>query len=234
MPGVFLAARWQNLLMVNYEVDPALLQPLVPRGTELDMWQGRTFVSMVGFRFLQTCVLGLPVPGHRNFDEVNLRYYVRRRSGSEWLQGVVFVKEIVPRRAIAWVARALYNENYVRLPMRSTVHVPGRVTYAWRRDGRWEQLSAEVGGEPYPPDAGSEEAFITEHYWGYSRQRDGGTVQYQVEHPRWQVRRCEAATLQCDAGALYGAAFASVLAAPPSSAFLAEGSDVTVRRGSRI
>ncbi|HTO08358.1 MAG TPA: DUF2071 domain-containing protein, partial [Myxococcota bacterium] len=118
---VFLTAEWRDLAMLNYEIDPAVLEPRVPAGTELDAWSGRTFVSVVGFRFLRTRVLGVPVPYHVDFDEVNLRFYVRRKSGADWRRGVVFVKEIVPRRAIALVARVAYAENYVAHPMRHSI-----------------------------------------------------------------------------------------------------------------
>jgi uncharacterized protein len=103
----FLRAEWRDLVMLNYEIDPDLLRSRIPAGTELDSWNGRTFVSIVGFRFLETRVLGVPIPFHRDFNELNLRFYVRRLAGDEWRRGVVFVKEVVPRRAIAWIARAL-------------------------------------------------------------------------------------------------------------------------------
>jgi uncharacterized protein YqjF (DUF2071 family) len=74
----FLTARWIHLTMANYEVDRSLLQGLVPKGTELDLWSGRCFVSVVGFQFLDTRVLGFSVPFHRDFEEVNLRFYGRR------------------------------------------------------------------------------------------------------------------------------------------------------------
>ncbi|MDE0204502.1 MAG: DUF2071 domain-containing protein, partial [Candidatus Tectomicrobia bacterium] len=99
---VFLSANWRHLVMVNYEVDPNLLRSWLPAGVELDTWQGRTLASVVGFEFLATRVLGVQVPGHQDFHEVNLRFYVRRRVGGGWRRGVVFVKELVPRRAIAW------------------------------------------------------------------------------------------------------------------------------------
>lgn len=217
--------------MVNYAVDPAVLEPLVPAGTELDLWHDRAYVSVVGFRFLRTRVLGIPVPFHRNFDEVNLRFYVRRRAEDGWRKGVAFVKEIVPRRAIAFVARTLYNENYVRLPMRSAVAIPSAVRYEWWHAGSWESVSATAAGEPYLPAADSEEAFISEHYWGYARQRDGSTVAYGVEHPPWRVWRCEAPALACEVANLYGERFAPLLSGPPASAFVAEGSRVVVRRG---
>lgn len=230
-PAVFLSAEWRDLLMVNYVIDPDVLHSLTPAGTELDLWQGRAYVSVVGFRFVKTKVRGLPIPFHRNFDEVNLRFYVRRRVGDEWRKGVAFVKEIVPRRAIAFVARTIYNENYVRHPMRSSVAVPGQVRYEWYRCGIWESISARVSGEPFAPAPDSEETFITEHYWGYARQGDGSTMEYGVEHPPWRVWRCDGAALVCDAAALYGTGFARFLAGEPASAFVAEGSPVIVRKG---
>lgn len=231
MTRVFLTAEWRHLLMVNFEVDARLLAPFVPRGTTLDTFNGRTLASVVGFRFLNTRVLHTPVPWHRNFDEVNLRFYVVRKRAQEWVKGVVFVKEIVPRRAIAWAARRFYNEHYVALPMESRGSVPGRMEYRWRRSGVWESVSARVTGESFLPDPSSEEAFISEHYWGYVRQRNGTTVEYEVTHPRWRVHRCEDASLQCDVAALYGPAFAPALSGRPVSAFLAEGSPVAVHYG---
>ena len=227
--------------MLNYEVDPALLLPLVPTGTELDSWSGKTFVSMVGFRFTQTRLLGLAIPFHRDFDEVNLRFYVRRSSSEGWRRGVVFIKEIVPRATIAWVARRVYNENYVALPMRHDIQPPeaqaeisGLARYEWLYRDRWNRIVVEFSGAPYLLDQSSEEAFITEHYWGYARQRDGGTVEYQVEHPRWHVWRANDTRLECEAAGLYGREFADSLAGTPSSVFVADGSPVTVRRGLRI
>lgn len=234
MPGIFLTAEWRHLLMVNYVVDPAALEPLLPAGTDLDLWRGRAYVSVVGFRFLNSRVLGVPVPFHRNFDEVNLRFYVRRHANGEWRKGVAFIKEIVPRRAIAFVARTLYNENYVRMPMRSAVTVPGPVRYEWWHAGTWEGVAATVIGEPAIRGPDAEEAFISEHYWGYARQPDGSTVEYGVEHPPWRVWRCEDAALTCRAELLYGERFGKVLTGPPVSAFLADGSPVVVRRGLRL
>jgi uncharacterized protein len=231
--GAFLTAEWRHLAMLNYAVDPAVLLPRVPAGTELDDWNGTTYVSVVGFLFLRTRVLGIGIPFHRDFEEVNLRFYVRRRGPEGWRRGVVFVKEIVPRLAIAATARLLYNEKYVALPMRHRVE-PGEVEYRWRSSGAWCRLSARRRGDPSPLEPGSEAEFIAEHYWGYSRQRDGGTVEYAVEHPRWTAWTAENAMLECDVAALYGAEFAEPLSGPPASAFIADGSPVVVRRGVRI
>lgn len=236
----FLTARWTDLVMVNYEVDPALLRGRAPAGTEIDIWEGRTFLSLVGFRFLDTRVLGIPIPFHVNFDEVNLRFYVRRESPrGDIRRGVVFIKEIVPSRAAAWVARALYNENYVALLMRHDVSRPegdvfGRAAYEWRYRGRWNQLAASFRGSAYLPDHDAEETFITEHYWGYVSQRDGSTMEYRVEHPRWSVWRAGDFFVDIDAEAIYGPELAAALGGSPSSAFVADGSDIIVRKGRKI
>ena len=231
MPGIFLTAAWHHLLMLNYEMDPALLQPLVPRGTTLDKHDGRTWASLVGFRFLDTRVLGVPVPCHRNFDEFNLRFYVRREVDGEVRRAVVFVRELVPRAAIALLARAVYNEPYTALPMRSTITTgpPLRAQYAWRMNGRWHSCGGTAGGQFKVPLTGSLEEFITEHYWGYTRQRDGSTVEYRVEHPQWGVAPALDVVVDADLKALYGDSIASFLA-KPASAFLADGSTVSARR----
>jgi uncharacterized protein YqjF (DUF2071 family) len=227
----FLTAEWRWLVMLNYEIDPQILRPLAPRGTELDSFDGVTFVSVVGFLFLHTRVGGMAIPFHRDFEEVNLRFYVRRKNGEQWRRGVVFVRELVPRALIAWVARTVYGEPYLALPMRHEVCHPGSrpsCRCAWKRTGRWESLAAEATGLPAIPDEGSHESFITEHYWGYTGRRHS-TNEYEVEHPRWQVWRARNATFDADVGSLYGAAFVEPLAAGPKSSFIAEGSPVTVR-----
>jgi uncharacterized protein YqjF (DUF2071 family) len=236
----FLTAEWRYLLMLNYEVDPALLRPLVPAGTELDFWQGRALVSIVAFRFLDTRLRGVPIPLHRDFDEINLRFYVRRYSGGVWRRAVVFIREVVPRVAIATVARLAYNEPYVALPMQHEVRMegahsgePGLVRYQWKQ-GRWYTAEARTVGLPQPLAHGSEEEFITEHYWGYTAQRDGGCLEYEVEHPRWRVWQVSESRLDCDIERMYGGEYRDALGGPPCSVFVADGSPVAVHRGVRL
>ena len=145
--GTFLIAEWRHLAMLNYELDAAVLKPHVPPGTELDSCEGVVYASLVGFLFLRTRVLGAAIPGHQNFEEVNLRFYVRRKEPGGWRRGVVFLKEIVPKRAIALLARGLYNENYVAMPMAHRLEA-NRVEYGWRYGGKWNHLAVEIAGEP--------------------------------------------------------------------------------------
>jgi uncharacterized protein YqjF (DUF2071 family) len=226
----FLTANWRYLAMLNFVVDPKIVAPLVPPGTELDFENGETLLSVVGFLFLDTRLLGLPIPLHRDFEEVNLRFYVRKKSADTWRRGVVFVRELVPRRAIALVARAFYGENYLALPMKHEIeHVDPKlkVEYSWQRGCKWESLKMSASGEPQAIAAGSHAEFITEHYWGYTRVR-AGCSEYRVEHPRWKIWNANDFEFRGDTAALYGPQFVETLSAPPRSAFIAEGSPITI------
>ncbi|MFO1476263.1 MAG: DUF2071 domain-containing protein [Verrucomicrobiota bacterium] len=238
---VFLTAEWRHLALVNYRIDPGLLQPFVPAGTELDFWQGDCLVSLVAFRFLNTRVCGWQMPFHRDFEEANLRFYVRRRAGDGWRRGVVFLKELVPRRMVAWIARGVYGENYHTATMRHRLDFdagrPGGLAaaeYAWRYRGRPYRLAMTLAGGPAPIPAGSIEEFITEHYWGYTRLGPDRTSEYEVVHPRWNFWSAAETMVEGDWGVLYGEEFATTLAQRPVSVFLADGSDVEVRRGAHL
>jgi uncharacterized protein YqjF (DUF2071 family) len=241
---VFLTAQWRALAMLNWKVPAEILEPYVPRGTELDFHEGETYVSIVGFMFLDTCLLGVPIPFHRNFEEVNLRFYLLREVNGEVFRGVAFIREIVPRWAVATIARWAYNEQYVRLPMRNRLEKyvlrgkPGaeapRIEYSWRHRGRWCGLNMQCEGDLQPLAPGSEEEFIAEHYWGYSRQRDGSTKEFRVEHPTWRYWPAAKAELSGPAAQFYAPQFAETLSRPPDSAFLADGSPVTVYKPRRI
>lgn len=234
-PGVFLTAEWRNLLMINYAVDPRVLSRFVPRGTELDAFQGRTYISLVGFEFNSTRLAGFAIPFHRSFEEVNLRFYVRR--GQK--RGVVFISELVPKVAVAAIARIAFGENYSCVPMSHSTRFPPdaevvEAEYRWGSGATQCSIRIEADKTSYIPPDDSLSHFITEHYWGYAAQRDGGCLEYEVQHPRWFVREAKAATFRGDAAHFYGSEFAEFLALPPDSAFLAEGSPVTVFKGRRV
>jgi uncharacterized protein YqjF (DUF2071 family) len=235
---VFLTAEWRDLVMLNFEVDPRLLDKYVPGGTTLDSFLGKTYVSLVGFRFCRTKLLGfLAVPLHSDFDEVNLRFYVRRKEGDEYRRGVVFIAEIVPKQAIAITARLIYGENYVCLPMKHQICTDGskkKVEYQWQLRNHWCHLSAQAMDASVLPREGSLEQFITEHYWGYSTQRSGASLEYHVSHEPWQVWASTTAGFEGDASGLYGVELGHVIQGRPSSAFLADGSPITVFKGRKL
>ena len=240
MEGPFLTARWESLVLLNFDCPRELLEPLVPRGTELDPWGGANLISLVGFRFVDTRIRGIGVPCHRTFEEVNLRFYVRRRHTDGSLRrAVVFIRELVPRRAIAAVARLIYNEPYSAVPMDHEVSLDersgGSAAYGWVHRGFKYRLRASVSGAATALVPGSEAEFITEHYWGYGRQRDGSTLEYRVDHPSWRVWKASESSYESPpTPTLYGPRFTELLAVEPRSAFVALGSEVTVYSGVKV
>jgi uncharacterized protein YqjF (DUF2071 family) len=219
--------------MLNYRVDPESLGPHVPAGTELDRWGGDAYLSLIGFHFRETHVFGWQIPFHTNFEEVNLRFYVRREVDGEIRRGVTFIKETVPLPAVTTTARLAFNEPYETRPMRHRIDdgsVSGSVSaqYSWEQAMGWGRLAVTAGESSDYPDPESHEAFITDRRWGYTKQRDGSTIEYQLAHPRWRIWHAKSHVIEGDLIEMYGEKFARILSRPPSSAFLADGSPVTV------
>lgn len=236
-PQSFLKAQWRHLAFANYEVNPDVLKPYLPAGTELDLWNGKCYASLVAFLFLETQVFGVKIPGHVNFEEVNIRFYVKRFDGNVWKRGVVFVKEIVPRTAIAFVANTFYKEKYERLPMRHVFTETGTSKtygFGWKKNGKWNTFSVDTKKIATEIDAHSETEFITEHYFGYSRQDARTTFEYEVKHPRWQQFEVIDYTIDVDFGTVYGSDFAFLKNAKPVSVFVADGSEISVENKIRI
>jgi uncharacterized protein YqjF (DUF2071 family) len=229
----FLTAKWNDLIMANYEVDPSLLEPLVPSGVELDLFEGKCFVSLVGFIFLDTRVMDFLVPFHVNFEEVNLRFYVKRETDAELRRGVVFIKEIVPRAAIATVARVVYGEPYECWHM-SNERDENSVSYEWRDSDCVNRLSVDRGENLGVPTDDSHGSFIIEHYWGYTRRSATRTDEYKVEHPRWEIFSTANERIDVDFAKTYGEKFAFLNDAKPYSVLLAAGSEIAVYKGSKI
>lgn len=219
--------------MANYEVDPSVLMDRVPAGTEIDLNEGKCFVSLVGFMFLDTRVLGFLIPFHINFEEVNLRFYVRHEVAGDVRRGVVFIKEIVPRSAIAAVARRMYGEPYEAMKM-DHIRTDSTVGYCWSKGQNTNRLEIRIDSSLGVPDEGSHGNFIIEHYWGYTRRGEGRTDEYRVEHPKWELFSVKDPKIEVDFGKIYGEEFAFLNDREPYSVLLAKGSDIAVYKGSPI
>lgn len=235
--NVFLTAEWRNLLMLNYEVDPSSLKSRIPAGVELDDWQGKYYISVVGFLFFNTKIKGVPIPFHTNFEELNLRFYVKRLRNNKWERGVVFIKEIVPKAAIALIARKIYNENYICHPMRHTFIKDDKqfeIAYSWKAYNKWNTISAQLDASPQTLKMNSMEEFITEHYYGYAAQKNGSTIEYEVRHPPWDLWKVLNIQIDVDFSAHYGKDLGYYLSKQPHSKLAAIGSKISVGFGKRI
>ncbi len=227
----FLTAQWNDLILINYVIDPKKIEKYVPKGTELDLWEGKCYISLIGFMFEEVKVLGIKVPYHVNFEEVNLRFYVKRFENGQWKRGVVFIKEIVPKKAISIVANTLYNEHYSTLPMkhsRTEDETSKFFKYEWKKEEKWNFISMKTNNVLLPIEVNSEVEFITEHYFGYTKFNENKTIEYEVTHPRWhqlEVLDCE---IKVDFKSIYGSDFSFLQDLTPTSTFFAKGSAITI------
>ncbi len=228
----FLNARWENLIMANYTVNPNLLAPYLPKGVALDFYNGETYVSLVGFMFKNTRIFQIPIPGYGTFEEINLRFYVTRREGKEVKRGVVFINETVPNKFVAFVANSLYNEHYLAVPTKHKWSINGdskSIQYQWKINKNWNSLSVIAGLEKKPMAKESFEEFIFEHYYGYSMIDKTTSEEYKIEHPRWEINDVTHYSINCDFEKMYGKDFIFLNNSIPKSVIIAEGSSIAVR-----
>jgi len=237
MATAFLTAHWRHMAVLNFEVDPELLRWRLPTGVELDLFEDRALVSVVGFMFSDARIWGVSVPLHREFEEVNLRYYTRRQSAHGIRRGVTFIKEIVPLWAVVQTARWVYKENFSQLPMRHEIDLDddqnslrdgGVVQYGWKIGPRWYRMRTRINGCAFRPPPDSEAGFVIDHWYAHARHDQNGCVEYYVEHPPWRIWNVTDVEFATDVSALYGAEFKAALHTPPCSAFVSEASRVNV------
>ena len=233
----FLKAEWKNLALFNYEIDAEILEKYLPAGTEIDIWHNKCYVSLVGFMFKNTKVLGLKVPFHVDFEEVNLRFYVKRFENGELKRGVVFIKEIVPKKAITFIANTLYQEHYETQKMRHEIienKNSNTFIYQWKNDKKWNTIQLETTNILKEIEVDSEAEFITEHYFGYTKIDEQTTFEYEVQHPRWEQLEVLNHNIEIDFEKIYGNDFGFLQDTKPTSVFLAKGSKITVKNKRKL
>ncbi|MFK7050418.1 hypothetical protein FLACOL_00499 [Flavobacterium columnare] len=233
----FLTAQWKNLIMANYVTDPIVLQKYLPTGTELDFFNGNCYVSLVGFMFEDTKVLGVKIPNHIHFEEVNLRFYVKRFENGEWRRGVVFIKEIVPKSAITFVANTLYKEHYETQTMSHMTNLEAEilnVSYQWHQENGSNKIEVNAYDFLLPLDPNSEVEFIMEHYYGYTKYNLNTTYEYEVQHPKWEQYSIKNYCIEVDFEKNYGTDFSFLNTKKPISLFLAKGSAIVVKNKRKI
>ncbi|MBI1836868.1 MAG: DUF2071 domain-containing protein [Flavobacteriia bacterium] len=233
----FLKAEWRKLILINYSIAPQQLTKFIPAGTEIDLWNGKCYISLVGFMFLKTRVLGIKVPFHSNFEEVNLRFYVKYKENNEWKRGVVFIKELVPKVALTLVANWIYKEHYQTVPMNHDWDSQQDnivISYNFEIQNQIQSIKVTAKNTLTETIQNSEAAFITEHYWGYTKQNTLTTTAYEVTHPKWQIYPIESFQINVDFGLVYGDDFIFLNDKKIESIYLAEGSEITVKKKQKI
>lgn len=217
--------------MANYEIDPKLLIPYLPKGVKLDYFQGKCYISLVGFLFKNTSLFKIPIPFWGSFEEINLRFYVVREEAGEVKRGVVFINETVPNKIVAFVANKLYKEHYTAIPTKYNWQINKKekhITYQWKVNNHWNCLKVKASAINEIMKIDSIEEYIFEHYYGYTKVNDCKTLEYKVIHPKWEINRISEYEIDCDFAQCYGQDFALLNHISPSSVMLAVGSNVEV------
>jgi len=232
MFDTFLSAHWENLIMANYDVNPELLIPYLPKGVQLDMFDNKFYISLVGFMFKKTSLFKVPIPFFGTFEEINLRFYVKKIEGNNIKRGVVFINETVPYKSVAWLANKLYKEHYISIPTKSSIKINSHlknIDYLWKINNGWNHLTVNATNVNSQMQADSIEEFIFEHYYGYTKINNELSQEYKVNHPRWLVNKVIDYSVNCDFNSMYGKDFSFLSNKKPDSVILANGSPVTVK-----
>lgn len=233
---LFLSAKWENLILITYDVDPEMLEQHLPRGLELDTINGRAFVSLVAFDFIENRVKGLKIPFHINFPEINLRFYVKSTVNGISRRGVVFLREFVPKLAITFIANSLYSEKYTTVKMNSRIETNG-VVFAEHKLSIHKNnyfIAIEAENKPYLPGTDTIEHFFKEHKWGFGTSGRGNTLIYKVEHPFWEIYPVIKFDHNIDFAALYGNNWAELNEKSPYNVTFAKGSSIKVYGGKKL
>lgn len=230
MRKIFLKASWENLIMANYQVDPAILKPFLPKGVELDLYKGKSYVSLVGFMFKNTSLFGIPIPLFGSFEEINLRFYVKKVEGNKIKKGVVFINETVPYKIVAQLANKLFKEHYIAIPTKHSIHIGKykQIQYDWKRKGIWNSIAVCSENEKYKIEPSTIEEFIFERYFGFTKINENTSQEYRINHPKWVTNKIHSVEINCDFEIMYGKPFAHLKDMTPDSVLLAEGSLVKV------
>lgn len=227
----FMTARWENLIMANYTIDAAKLVDYLPYGLEIDLYEGKAYVSLVGFLFKNSRIFGIPIPLLGTFEEVNLRFYVKRKEGNIVKRGVVFINETVPYKPVAWLANKLYKEHYIAIPTKHHIvkeNTHKNIEFHWKTPSQWNKVEVESENLSKEMVHGSLQEFIFEHYYGFTRLSERTSQEYRIRHPRWKINKVTKYHVNCNFLEMYGPDFAELTYQKPDSVFLAEGSDVSI------
>ncbi|KAB1154957.1 YqjF family protein [Flavobacterium luteum] len=229
--AVFLKANWEHIIMANYEIDKSILLPFLPKGVELDLHEGKAFISLVGFMFKKTRLFNVPIPFFGTFEEINLRFYVLRKDGNQMKRGVVFINETIPYKMVAWMANKLYKEHYTVVPTKHKIRTTAtnqKIKFQWLVNKKWNSIYVESDTQSEAMKKNSLEKFIYEHYYGYTKIDEHKTEEYQLQHPSWNVHKINDYRIHCDFEAMYGESFSILNQTKPTAVFIAEGSSVKV------
>jgi uncharacterized protein len=230
--AIFLKANWENIIMANYVINPKILVPFLPKGVELDFFNDKCYISLVGFMFKNIKLFNIPIPFFGSFEEINLRFYVKRIDENGLTRrGVVFINETIPYPIVAWMANKLYNEQYTVVPTKHNI-VEDKffkiVEFEWLLNQKWNSIKVQATVASKEMEKNSLERFIYEHYFGYTKISESETEEYKLQHPSWKVSQVTDYAIDCNFEAMYSKSFSVLNEIKPEAVFIADGSAVAI------
>ncbi|HVW25034.1 MAG TPA: DUF2071 domain-containing protein [Polyangiaceae bacterium] len=181
---------WHDLLFLHYRADADRLASTIPRGLELDTFDGAAFVSVVPFRMTNVGPRGLNfLPRVSAFPELNVRTYVT--AGGR--PGVWFYSLDAASALAVEAARAFFHLPYLRASMKCDRDDAGWVHYESERvdaRGRAARFRARYRalGSPRRAAPRSLEEFLTDRYCLYAADRAGRVHRGHIHHVPWPLR----------------------------------------------
>ena len=223
--NIFMTGHWEDLIMVTFEVDKAILEPYLPKDTEIDLFNGKALMSMVAFTFSKVKFFGIKVPFHQQFGQINFRFYAKSKTDDT--KGVVFIKEFAPKPLIASVANLCYNEPYFYKSIRRNKTLKqGRINMKYSYGNLKIKASAKEKTGKLNPN--TLKHFVVDRYIAYIKSYSGKTVQYKINHRPWELYDATSVTIENDILSLLPKKFKQ---AKLLSTCFVDGSFITVEKG---
>lgn len=233
-----MKAKFTELVALNFQIDPEILKPRLPKGLELNFYRDETYVSLVAMMLRNVKFYGFPIPVAHAIGEFNLRFYVRRKvSDTETRHGSCFIKDYVSSRTGAWGLSKVFQAEFCRIKMNCAQQgfsndddAAPKVDYRWEvSKDHWNRIRVSARERVKRTGPETKVGFVLNHSNIYSR-RNRETLEYPVVRPRWQIWNAGHANFTCDVKKLFGPEFVKPLARRPASVFVANGSDVIIYR----
>jgi len=218
--------HWRRLTFLHWRYPAEVVQARLPRGLEVEAFDGVAWVGLVPFLMDGVRPPGLPaLPWLSRFPETNVRTYVR---GPDGRTGIWFLSLDAARLAAVAAARATYGLPYFWSAM-AVLRDGARVRYRARRRAPGPvgaRCDADVElGEAWAEDRLTPfDHYLTARFRLYSTLA-GRLVAADAEHPPWPLRHARVASLRQDLVEAAG------LPAPDHDAVVHASDGVRVRIG---
>jgi uncharacterized protein YqjF (DUF2071 family) len=180
--------QWQRLTFLHWQFEPPVVQRLLPRWLQPELFDGAAWVGLVPFFMHVATPGGRELPWASKFCETNVRTYVRDRAGRT---GIWFLSLDAARLGAVAVARATYRLPYFWSQMQLT-ETGDQVSYGCRRrlpgPRATSVVSIEVGNPYQDYELQARDHFLTAR-WILFTTLSGRPTLARASHQPWPLHR---------------------------------------------